>query len=69
MESMGWDVESKERTDREPRTHMIVASYPGVPIWRRGEEEHLIHTVVCMRFISKKSQKEDILVIFCVTVT
>ena len=34
-----------------------VASYPGIPIWRRGEEEHLVHTVVRMRLISEKSRK------------
>ena len=26
-----------------------LASYPGIPIWRRGEEEHLVYIVVCMR--------------------
>ena len=34
-----------------------VASYPGIPIWRRGEEERLVHTVVRMHLISEKSQK------------
>ena len=34
-----------------------VASYPAIPIWRRGEEERLLHTVVRMHLISKKSWK------------
>ena len=36
-----------------------VASYPGVPIliWRRGEDEHLVHTVVHMHLISENSRK------------
>ena len=34
-----------------------VASHPGVPIWSRGEEERLVHIVLCMRLISEKSLK------------
>ena len=34
-----------------------LASYPGVPIWRRGEKERLVHIVVRMRLISEKSRK------------
>ena len=35
----------------------VIASYPGVPIWRRGEEERPVHSVVHMRLISGKSRK------------
>ena len=30
----------------------VLASFPSVQIWRRGEEERLVHTVVCMHLIS-----------------
>ena len=32
----------------------VLALYPGVPVWRRGEEEHLVHTVVYMHLISNQ---------------
>ena len=32
-----------------------LATYPGVLIWRRGEKERLVHTVVCMRLISNQA--------------
>ena len=28
-----------------------LAWYPGVPIWREGKEEHLVHTVVYMHIV------------------
>ena len=36
-----------------------VVLFPGVPIpiWRRGKEEHPVHTVVCMGLIFEKSWK------------
>ena len=42
----------------ELSTHLFVlALYQGVPIWRRGKEECLIYTVVCMHLISEEFQK------------
>ena len=36
-----------------------LASFPGVriPVWRRGEEECLVHTVVNIHLISEKFRK------------
>ena len=40
-------------TDRSNAGHSL-ASYPGIPIWRRGEEECLVHTAVRMCLISNQ---------------
>ena len=47
----------------ELHVHVTLASYPGVPIpiWRRGEEERLVHTVMRMRLISNQLSRTVII--------
>ena len=72
MDSMGWDVESEERTDREPPTHMIanlstekfnlhLSQYSvelyGLPCFSAKREASLLYTTVAMVSIPPAAEK------------